>query len=88
MVEPVHTAAEKHEPRVGHAAAHGALVGFLGLASVFSVLGLALGMEPSGAVAFGTYAGIFGGVGYGGMLGATFALSPLRDTAKKGRRST
>ena len=67
---PAHVRAH---PNIGRGVARGALLGFLLVASFVTILGLASGVGPGGALGMGVVAGLWGGCGFGGMLGAFFA---------------
>lgn len=69
------------ERHIGRAAAWGALAGFLGLIPIVTGIGLLGGFDLVGSLGIGAFAGIWGGPGFGGMLGATLAY-----TRTEGRR--
>ena len=63
------------EGRIGRGAVRGALVGLVALGSFGAGIGVLTGVDPVGALAIGAFAGIWGGPGFGGMLGATLAYT-------------
>jgi len=75
--EPAPTS-ERH---ISVAAVKGAIVGFLVLAAIADGISLLAGFDLLGALGIGAFAGIWGGPGLGGMLGATLA-----HTRTEGRR--
>jgi hypothetical protein len=52
----------------------GGLIGFALMAAAVFVLGIASGTGTGGAIGIGLFCGFWGGLGFGGMLGATVAL--------------
>lgn len=76
VVVPVATSVE---PRIGRAAAIGGVIGFVLVAVVFGVICLAAGAGRAGAAGIGVFAGIWGGPGFGAMMGATIAATPPED---------
>lgn len=62
------------EPAFGRAAVRGAVIGFLVATTAFGLLGLVLGAGFGGAFGLGVFVGVWGGVGWGGMSGATLCF--------------
>lgn len=67
------------EPRIGRSAAIGALVGFVIVGLLYGGVVLAGGADRPGALGVAVFAGIWGGPGFGAMLGATIAATPPKD---------
>jgi hypothetical protein len=63
------------DPRIGRAAGTGAAIGFVSALVLVTAVGSASGMDVGSAVGLGTFVGIWGGAGFGFMMGATTALS-------------
>ena len=59
----------------GRAALRGALVGFPIAVVLITCLGLAYGFEWKSALGMGLFVGIWGGLGFGAMMGATRSLA-------------
>ncbi|HEX2042801.1 MAG TPA: PEP/pyruvate-binding domain-containing protein [Acidimicrobiales bacterium] len=70
------SAASAREPQVGRAALWGAAIGF-GVVTVAVTFAMASGSDAgaAGALGMGLFIGIWGGCGFGGMLGATLCLA-------------
>lgn len=60
-----------HEPRWGRAAVVGSLVGFVVVGGLYGLTTLAGAGGVVEALGVGLWAGCVGGVGYGGMIGAS-----------------
>jgi hypothetical protein len=71
------------EGRAGRWAAAGAVVGFSTVAVAVTVVALALGLGAGDAVGLGAYVGIWGGTGFGFMMGGCIGLM-LPTTAVDG----
>jgi hypothetical protein len=67
--------AASEEPRVGRAAALGALLGFVVVAVGVTWMTYAGSADFGGAVGVGVFVGIWGGCGFGGMMGATLCVT-------------
>lgn len=65
-----HTAVDVSEAGIGHAAVVGAGIGFLAVLTIVSGIVLAAGAGLGVALAVGAYAAMWGGPGWGGMIGA------------------
>ena len=79
------TAAE--EPPVGRAAARGAFLGFVLVGMGVTWMAYAGSADFGGAVGVGVFVGIWGGCGFGGMMGATLCVTRAeqREAAHHGR---
>lgn len=73
------------DPPVGRAAAVGAALGCLASVVGIAVAGTASGMDPGGALGLGAFVGIWGGAGFGFMMGATLTLARHEDAARAAR---
>lgn len=71
--------ADSTEPAIGRGAAIGGVFGFLVVGVIFGLMSLAAGADRAGALGIATFAGIWGGPGFGAMLGATIAATPPED---------
>ena len=69
------------EQRIGHAAVRGTLVGYVAVTVIVTIIGLFsdAGIGPSIAIAL--FCAFWGGPGFGGMIGATLALT--REEARE-----
>ena len=63
------------DQRVGRAAWHGVLIGLVGMTALGTGLGLATGYDMIGSLGLGAFAGVWGGPGFGGMVGAVLAYA-------------
>ena len=63
------------EPRVGRAAMRGALLGFVLVAIGVTWMAYAGSADFGGAVGVGVFVGIWGGCGFGGMMGAILCIT-------------
>jgi len=81
VVEPVLEAVEPVlEASAGRSAAIGAVIGFFLAAIGVSVACLlAFDLEPASAVALGLFTGVWGGLGFGMMIGGVSAMSEYLD---------
>jgi hypothetical protein len=61
------------DQRVGRAAVRGVLVGLVAMSALGTGMGLATGFDMIDSLGLGAFAGVWGGPGFGGMLGATLA---------------
>jgi hypothetical protein len=61
------------EQRIGRAAWRGVLIGLVGMSALGTGMGLATGFDMIDSLGIGAFAGVWGGPGFGGMLGATLA---------------
>jgi hypothetical protein len=78
-----------HAPRtadeqIGRSATMGAILGFFGVSLAVAVLGIVIGQHPGASLALGVFVGLFGGLGFGAMMGASVATN--RADAAGGRR--
>ena len=67
------------EPRLGRSALLGAAIGFLVVAVVIGILGTIAGMPAIGAFGMGAMVGVWGGAGFGFMLGGTVPFARYLD---------
>ncbi len=80
---------------VGRAALVGAAIGFVTMATAATAVGLIGGLPPREAVGIGTFAAVWGGPGFGALVGAISAitrneraaLATTPAVAPRGRRS-
>lgn len=84
---PGRTGSPSAEPEVWRNAGVGGVAGFLFAALAVTAAGVAGGMGAGGALALGTFVGLWGGVGFGFMMGATVPLARQLD-ATHARRPT
>ena len=71
--------AAAEEPPVGRAAARGALLGFVLVGMGVTWMTYAGGADFGGAVGVGVFVGIWGGCGFGGMMGATLCVARAEE---------
>jgi hypothetical protein len=64
---PLDEVLEGEDGALGHAAAVGALVGFIVTAGMVLILGLVIGVETPSALGLGCFVGLWGGTGFGFM---------------------
>jgi hypothetical protein len=69
----------KRRRGVGRSAAIGAMLGFLVVAATITAAVTARGMGFAASLALGTYVGMFGGAGFGCMVGAVVVLARPDD---------
>ncbi len=67
------------DQRVGRAAALGALIGLVVMSALGTAMALATGFDMTDSLGLGVFAGVWGGPGFGGMLGATLAYVRAAD---------
>jgi hypothetical protein len=67
------------ESRVARSAVVGALVGIVMFTVAISGLGLWVGLEPPAAIGLGLFTALWGGLGFGGMLGAVIAINRIEE---------
>lgn len=60
---------------VGRAAAIGAAIGFVAFSAFAGSVGLFAGMDMAPAAGLGAFVGIWGGPGFGAMMGGIFAVT-------------
>jgi hypothetical protein len=68
------------EPNVGRSAVTWAIVGFVVATAAITVAGTLSGLGAGGSFALGAFAGIWGGLGFGFMMGGTIPLARYLDT--------
>jgi hypothetical protein len=66
--------AAAERPAVGRAAARGALLGFVLVGIGVTWMAFTGGADFGGAVGVGVFVGMWGGCGFGGMMGATLCI--------------
>ena len=69
-------AGAQQEPSIAKAAAIGGLIGFVVVAVLYMVICVAVGYDDMGAAGVALFAGIWGGPGFGAMMGAVVAAHP------------
>jgi hypothetical protein len=67
------------DQRIGRAAVRGVLIGLVAMSAVGTGMGFAAGFDMMDSLGLGAFAGIWGGPGFGGMLGATLAYVRAQD---------
>ena len=65
-----HIAVEATEAGIGHAAVVGAIIGYFAVLTIVAGIVLLAGAGLGVALAVGAYVAIWGGPGWGGMIGA------------------
>jgi len=60
---------------LGRAVLWGSLIGFLVVGTIVVAIGLAAGWSAGPALAVAAFAGLWGGPGFGGMMGAPLAAN-------------
>lgn len=76
-----HTATSA-EPKIARTAALGALIGFVLVVVVYGGISLFAGSGTEGAAGIALFAGIWGGPGFGAMMGAVVAAHSTEDRHK------
>ncbi|MDQ3946923.1 MAG: hypothetical protein M3357_17565 [Actinomycetota bacterium] len=77
---------EASEAGIGHAAVVGALIGYFVVLAVVSGIVLATGAGLGVALAVGAYVAIWGGPGWGGMIGAQRYADRIADDERSAAR--
>lgn len=70
----------EEDARVGHAALRGAVVGFLGISVLVTLAGLLCGLTMPSSIGLGVFVGMWGGLGFGFMFGASWAGMRVMDS--------
>ena len=71
----------EEDARVGRAAAQGAVVGLIGISALVTLAGVLLcGLSWASAVGLGVFVGMWGGLGFGFMFGASWAGMRVMDS--------
>jgi hypothetical protein len=70
----------EEDARVGRAAVRGAVVGTLGVGLLVTIGGLLCGLTAASAFGLGVFVGMWGGLGFGFMFGASCAGMHLMDS--------
>jgi hypothetical protein len=68
------------DARVGHAAVRGAVVGFLAISLLVALAGSRCGLGSTAAIGLGVFVGMWGGLGFGFMFGASCAGMRVMDS--------
>jgi hypothetical protein len=68
------------DARVGHAAVRGAAVGFVVISLLVALAGSRCGLGASAAIGLGVFVGMWGGLGFGFMFGASCAGMRVMDS--------
>jgi hypothetical protein len=76
---------EAPETGIGHAAVNGAIIGFVVVLTIVSGIALAAGAGLGSALGVGAFAALWGGPGWGGMVGAVRCADRIADEERKGR---
>jgi hypothetical protein len=71
--------AADQELGIGRAVLRGSLIGFAIVATIAWVIARFAGFDNVDALGVGAFAGLWGGPGFGGMMGATLAASRAHD---------
>lgn len=69
-------ATTEYEPQIAKGAAIGAVIGFVFVMLLYGGICLAVGYDDMGALGVALFAGIWGGPGFGAMMGAVVAMHP------------
>jgi hypothetical protein len=64
---------------LGRGILRGSLIGFVVVSTIVLVIALLAGYDAADALGIGAFAGLWGGPGFGGMMGATLAASHAHD---------
>ena len=64
---------------IGHAVLRGSLVGFVIVATIAWLVARVAGYTTTDAFGVAAFAGLWGGPGFGGMMGATLAANRAQD---------
>lgn len=70
----------EEDARVGRAAFRGAVVGFLGISVLVALGGLLCGLTGASSIGLGVFVGMWGGLGFGFMFGASWAGMHIMDS--------
>jgi hypothetical protein len=77
---------EASEAGIGHAAIKGAIIGYFAVLAIVCGIVLAAGPGLGVALAVGAYVAIWGGPGWGGMIGAQRYADRIADTERSAAR--
>lgn len=78
-----HTPVDATEAGIGHAAVVGAIIGYFAVLTIVSGIVLAAGAGLGVALAVGAYVAIWGGPGWGGMIGAQRYADRIADDERR-----
>ena len=81
-----HAPAELSEAGIGRAAVKGAIIGYFAVLMIVGGIVLAAGAGLGVALAVGAYVAIWGGPGWGGMIGAQRYADRIADDERSGAR--
>lgn len=81
-----HDPAELSEAGIGRAAVKGAIIGYFAVLIIVAGIVLAAGAGLGVALAVGAYVAIWGGPGWGGMIGAQRHADRIADHERSGAR--
>jgi hypothetical protein len=70
----------KEDARVGRAAVRGAVVGFFGVSVLVAIAGWLCGLTTASSIGLGVFVGMWGGLGFGFMFGASWAGMRVMDS--------
>ena len=70
----------EEDARIGHAAFRGAVVGFFGISVLVALAGLLCGLTRASSIGLGVFVGMWGGLGFGFMFGASWAGMRVMDS--------
>jgi hypothetical protein len=80
-----HTTVDGPEAGIGRAAVNGTLVGFVVVLAIVTGIALAAGAGVIGALGVGAFAALWGGPGWGGMVGAVRYADRIADDERRAR---
>ncbi len=75
------------EPNVGRGALRGAALGFVCSLVGIGTFGTVSGMDPGSALGMGAFVGVWGGAGFGFMLGGTIPFARHLDAVAHSNRN-
>ncbi|MGH9035844.1 MAG: hypothetical protein ACRD0O_08760 [Acidimicrobiia bacterium] len=81
-----HTSVDASEAGIGRAAVKGAIIGYFAVLTIVSGIVLAAGAGLGVALAVGAYVAIWGGPGWGGMIGAQRHADRIADDERSAAR--
>lgn len=75
MVAALQTKEPAEVSTIGRGMAVGAVLGWIGVTALGTILGLVGGMRPISAFGFAACVSVWGGLGFGAMMGGTVAFT-------------